>query len=431
MTQKKEISLYMIANYAYVGLNAISNIFVSNLLGPTVLGAISYFNAIDSNLNSFVLGIIRSSVEREIPQLKEEKKKREFGESAFTLNLIFIVLFSILYLIISIFSEQPIMQDCALWLCSLSFVKGLYDFCRIWHKANFNITQVSTIMLISALVTPPTILASSYLFNYNGFWLGRIVIVLISLFIILRWMPRIHLRKPSIKFVKFILVSGGPIILFGLIQTVYQTLDKYILNNKLGLEELGYYSIGAMAFTMMLLLPQSFVGAIFPRFVARKDEDLRSMVSKYSYYLQLMAVFLSTVGIIVLPPLIRLWLPQYLPSIPVLNTFFLGFVAYSSCQLKYIDLIRTKYIKELLAFCIVPFVISLFLFVIFENSSYGICEMALLTSFNFFMLSTGVNIAWCKVNKLGLLESIKVIGLHLLLCLTTYTIINYDTFRLS
>ena len=430
MNQKKEIGLYIIANYAYVGINAISNLFVSKLLGPVVLGVISYFNAIDSNLNSFVLGIIRSSIEREIPQIEEENQKREFGESAFTLNLICICLFSVLYLFIYILSEQSIMQHCALWLCVLSFVKGIYDCCRIWHKANFNITQVSYVMLISALAIPPVVLVLSYFFDYNGFWFGRIVIVLTSLFVILKWMPRIHLGKPSFKLVKYIFVSGGPIILFGLIQTIYQTLDKYILNYMLGFEELGYYSIGAMAFTMMLLLPQSFVGAIFPRFVARKNEDLRLMVSKYSYCIQIISVLFSIAGIIALPPLIKLFLPRYEASIPVLNTFFLGFVAYSSCQLKYVDLIRTNNIKDMLLFCAVPFVMSLFLFIVFVNSSYGICEMALLTSFNFLMLSTGVSLAWCKVNQLGLFRSTQVVGVHLFLCLITYMIINYDIFKL-
>ena len=75
MSNKKEIGFYMIATYIYIGMNAISNIFVSKILGPSVLGAISYFNAIDNNLNSYVLGIIRSSIEREIPQMDEEVMK--------------------------------------------------------------------------------------------------------------------------------------------------------------------------------------------------------------------------------------------------------------------------------------------------------------------------------------------------------------------
>ena len=430
MSNKKEIGFYMIATYIYIGMNAISNIFVSKILGPSVLGAISYFNAIDNNLNSYVLGIIRSSIEREIPQMDEEVMKKKFGETAFTLNLLLISIFSIVYLIISLFAEQPIMKQCALWVCALSYFKGLYDYCRIWHKANFNIIQVSSLMLISALAIPPIVLVLAYYFTYHGFWLGRLIIVLISLVLLVSWMPRIHLRRPNLMFVKYILASGGPIIIFGLIQTVYQTLDKYIINCKDGLEQLGYYSIGAMVFNMMLLLPQSFVGAIFPRFVARKNDNLKSKVDMASTVIQLICVMISCIGIIITPHVIGWFLPKYMESIPVINTFFIGFVAYSSCQLKYVDLIRTHKIKTLLFFCFIPFVITVLLFVYYAFSEYGIREMALLTSLNFFLLSTAVNYAWCKANLLNVVKTIKILSVHSFLSLVTLFLSYHDFIRL-
>lgn len=417
MKNKKEIGMYMIANYAYIGINAISNLFVSQMLGPSILGAISYFNAIDSNLNSFVLGIIRSSMEREIPQIFDDVEKKEFGEKAFTLNLILISIFSLLYLTIGVFSSSTVMYQCAMWVCVLSFIKGLYDCCRIWHKSNFNILEVSYIMLITAFAIPPIVLILSFYYSYNGFWFGRILLVLVSLAVIYKWMPSFKLKKINQSFIRHIIVSGGPIILLGFIQTVYQTFDKYIINYRLGLEELGYYSIGAMAFSMMLLLPQSFVGAIFPRFVARKDEDLKSLVFKYSTIIQLTTVALSIIGLNFLPGIIRWCLPQYEPSIPVLKMFFIGFVAYSSCQMKYVDLIRTKRIKELLSYSTIPFIISIILFCIYAVKTYNIIDMAFLTSINFFMLSTAINIAWCKANRLTIVDTIKNISIHFIFCI--------------
>lgn len=421
---KKEIGMYMIANYVYVGINAISNLFVSKILGPTTLGAISFFNAVDSNFNTFILGIIRSAIEREIPQLDDQDKKREYGEKAFLLTLFGISIFSIVYIIIVFFCEQPIMKQCALWMCVLSFVKGLYDCCRVWHKANFNILQVSYLMLLSAFAIPPIVLVLAYFFDFHGFWFGRIILVIVSLCIIIKWMPKFHLRKFDKPFIKGILYSGGPIIFFGLIQTVYQTIDKFILNSKVGLEQLGYYSIGAMAFSMMLLLPQSFVGAIFPRFVTNKEGNLITTVFDYSVFLQLGSLIVSIGGFYLVPILIESFLPNFEQSIPVINSFFFGFVSYASCQMKYVDLIRVRKIKLLLVYSIIPFIISLGLFFIFIYNNFGIKEMALLTSFNFFMLSTSLNVAWCKTNDLGVCMTLKNILIHIIFCLISLIFIK-------
>lgn len=428
MKNKKEIGLYMIANYMYIGINAISNIFVSKILGPHIQGAISYFNAIDNNLNTFVLGIIRSSVEREIPQIKEQSLKDRYGETAFTLNLFIVFLISAIYLVVYFYIDVTIMKNCALWLAMLNLIKGIYDYCRIWHKANLHISHISYLMIFSSLILPIIVLGFSFYYSYHGFWFGRILIILLSMILLIRWMPYFKLRIPTLGFIKHVVSSGGPIIFFGLIQTIFLSMDKYIINHKNGLEQLGFYSIGAMIFNMMLLLPQSFVGAIYPRFIAKQDENLKKRVERISILVQALCFLISCIGIVITPIFINWILPMYKDSIPIIKTFFFGFVAYSSSQIKYIDLIRIKMVKTLINYSFFSLIFGVIFFVYYIMSSYSIRYMALITSLNFFFLSTAINYAWCKVNNLTSLKCAKILITHIILSFITLFISYYDSF---
>jgi O-antigen/teichoic acid export membrane protein len=397
----KKIAIYAIGNYLYTVMNSIANIFTSRILGPTSTGAINYFNAITTNVDSVIYGTIRSSVEREVPQIEEKENKRIFAENSFSLNFHISIIISIIYFSIGIFSDDNLIKYSAFYVSILNIIKCLSDFYRIWNKSLNRIEAVSWVMIITSLILPILIIFCSTRLGLKGFWIGRIILQLISLFLYYYlYKSLFKIIKIDIKFILSIIKSGGGIVLFSLFVSLFQTIDKFIIKETLGLEQLGYYSIGTMVFTMLMLIPSSIIGAIYPQFVGLGEKYLKPQILKYSLGIEVLSIICCLITAIFTPIFIKFILPQYMRSIPIVYIFFMAFVCYSSVQLKYIDIIRKKKIKLLIQSSSLSLFITLFLFLFSSTYITSLSSIAWISVIGFLLLSLSVNVSWCIIYKI-------------------------------
>lgn len=393
----KNIALYSVANYLYTSINAISNIFVSNILGPANNGIISYYNAISTNINMVVYGTFRSSIEREVPLIESLEKKREYAQQAFSLCLICAFFFSALFIIIGFFSGDSIMEICAYMAGAMSFVACMADFYRIWNKSLNRISMVSYIMIGAALLVPVTSILFSIWFKIIGFWTGRLLmnaLVLISYLFLTHYVFRFV--KPDIYFLKRIFKSGGEIVLFGLFSTGISTMDRFFIKSTIGVEQLGFYAVGAMMMTMLMLIPTSMTGAVFPRFVGMVNENKRKTVERYSLFLEYGCVLISIVMYVTTPILIKFFMPKYVDSVPLARILLVAFVLNASVQLRYIDIIRKKEMKFLIKNASVAFIGSIVIYTFIANTCPNTICFAWGTVACFLLLSLSTNLAWSK-----------------------------------
>ena len=396
----KNIVLYSIANYLHTGINAVANIFVSNILGPVNNGIISYYNAITTNINHVVYGTFRSAVEREVPQMGAYDDKKKYAGQAFAINFVISVSISLIFLIIGLFTVEPVMKYCYFFVAVLSLITCISDFYRVWVKSLNRIPQVSVIMIIVSLLIPVfTVLFSSW-FSLNGFWLGRIILQVISL-ICFCVASREIFRFASIEFsfLKRIFISGGEIILYNMFTTGITTMDRFFVKGALGLEVLGYYAIGAMASSMLMLVPSSITGAIYPKFVGMVKQDLKQQVCVYSIYIDIICIVVSYIVFLVIPSLIRWVMPLYVPSIPIIQLLLVSFVAHASTQLRYIDMIRKKNMRNLIFYSGAAFVLGILGFALISKVFDSIAPFAWGTNICFVFLAIGVNLAWLRMYK--------------------------------
>jgi O-antigen/teichoic acid export membrane protein len=391
------IALYSIANYLHTAINAVSNIFVSNILGPTYNGVISYYNAINTNVDQVVFSTFRSSVERDVPQIEGAEQKFKYAQQAFVLNFISAVLFSLFFVIYGLQTTDHVMSMSAYMMAVFNLVRCYSDFYRVWNKSLNKIPLVSIIMIITSLLIPVFAVLFSYLFSIEGFWIGRILLQAITLFCFLFVSKEFfRLCKPNFSVLKQIFVSGGEIVIFALFVSGIQTMDKYFVKGALGLEALGYYAIGSMVFMMLMLVPSSVTGAVYPRFVGMVHENLKDKIKKYSIYIELLCVLVALIVYIIIPYLIEWFMPKYVNSIGVVRILLIAFVSYASVQLRYIDIIRKKNMKQLITRALVAFVIGLLCFIIVSRTDSNMSVYAWVTSLCFVFLGVGVNLAWGK-----------------------------------
>lgn len=391
----RNILLYSVANYLHTGINAVANIFVSNILGPVNNGIISYYNAITTNINNVVYGTFRSAVEREIPQIEEYEEKKHFAQRSFVISFISALLCSSLFVIFGSFSINPTMRFCSYMVAVLSLVSCLSDFYRIWVKSLNRIPQVSIVMIITSLLIPVFAILFSYWFQLKGFWIGRILLQVVTLGCFVFASKELFKFVPIEKaFLKKIFISGGEIVLFGLFTTGITTMDRFFVKGSLGLEQLGYYAIGAMVFTMLMLVPTSITGAVYPKFVGMVYQDLKEQVKKYSIYIDIMCLVVSYIVYFSIPFIIKWVMPAYLPSIPIIQVLLVAFVVYASTQLRYMDIIRKKKMRTLIFYAGLAFLLGIIVFFLISKFSSSIIPFAWGTNACFIFLSIGVNLAW-------------------------------------
>lgn len=394
----RNILLYSIANYLHTGINAVANIFVSNILGPVNNGIISYYNAITTNVNQVVFGTFRSAVEREVPQIEDYQGKKHFAQQSFAISFICALITSTLFVTFGFISADPTMRFCSYMVAVLSLVSCLSDFYRIWVKSLNRIPEVSIVMIITSLLIPVFAILFSYWFQLKGFWVGRIILQVLTLVCFLFASKELFRFVPIEKnFLKKIFVSGGEIVLFGLFTTGITTMDRFFVKGALGLEQLGYYAIGAMVFTMLMLVPTSITGAVYPKFVGMVNQDLKAQVKQYSIYIDIMCIFVSYIVFFTIPFLIKWVMPGYLPSIPIIQVLLVAFVVYASTQLRYMDIIRKKNMRTLIVYSGISFLIGIIIFGTISRISDNIIPFAWGTNACFLLLSIGVNFAWGRI----------------------------------
>lgn len=357
-----------------------------------------------------VYSTFRSSVERNVPQLQDYSKKEEYAQQACTLNLYATLAFSLMFIVMGIYSGNPLMRTSAYFMSILNITRSMADFYRIWIRSQNKISVVAIIMIITALCIPFFAILFSYLYNLNGFWVGRILITCISLVCFL-YASRGFLKIVPIKFdfLKQILISGGEIVLFALCVSGVQTMDKYFIESSLGLEQLGFYAIGSMVFTMMMLVPSSIIGAIYPKFVGMVNSDLKSLVCNYSVAVELMSYIVSICAFVLMPWVVALAMPKYVPSVPIIRILLVAFVSYASVQLRYIDIVRKKRMKVLIKNAIIAFILSILAFVVSTKVSTNINGFAWCTTVCFILLSGSVNLSWCQIYDLSFLKKTTLV----------------------
>lgn len=396
----KQVASYSIANYFYIAINAVSNIFVSNILGPVNNGVISYFNAINTNIDQVIYSTFRSSVERTVPQLDEYKKKLEYAQQACTLNLYASIFFSLFFIVIGVMAENFLMRVSACMIALLNITRSFADYYRIWIRSQNKISTVAIIMMITALLIPIFTILFSYFFNLYGFWIGRIVITCFSLGCFVYGSNEVLKIVPlKRQFLKKILIDGGEIVVFSFFISGIQTMDKYFIKATIGLEPLGYYAVGTMVFTMLLMVPSSVIGAVYPKFVGIVNKDLNSLVCKYSILIEMACILIALIVYSIMPFLIKCAMPKYILSIPIARILLIAFVSYSSVQLRYIDVIRQKRMPVLIKWTSIAFILSILMFIVTAKLTYNINYFAWCVSACFIVLSAAVNVSWSIVNK--------------------------------
>jgi len=315
-------------------LGAFVIIAITNYLGPANFGLYSYalsFAGIFTVIST--LGI-DSILTREL--IKDPGKKDTFLGTGFGLKIIGAILSFAILLAAVIFTGQDRFTNLLIFIIAAAPIfqsfnvvdfffqsKVLSKYSVIVQSSSFIITSVIKLLLIvfkASLLYFVVFTTAEYIFLAAGF--------------IIMYKSRGE-KITGWKFEKSvaykILKDSWPLILSGVVITIYMKIDQVMIKQMLGDSEVGYYAAAVRLCEAWYFLPMIITTSLFPAIVNAKkiDENLyQSRLQKLYDLLAWAAIFIALPTTFLSNFIIEiLYKPEFLPAAPVLTIYIWAGVA--------------------------------------------------------------------------------------------------------
>ncbi|MGF1460986.1 MAG: flippase [Leptolyngbyaceae cyanobacterium] len=269
-------------------------VFVARYLGPNNFGLFNYAVAFISIFSIIASLGIETITVRELvnhPDERETVLSTVFGLKLIAGMLSFLVLITSSYLIHPGTAEVYLI----IWVLSLTFLLQPFDTVDLWYQSNveakYGVYAKSSAFLITS--------AFKLLFIYLrvpliGFvWLVFLETLIASSGLIIGYI-RSHISVNVKSFCRItatrLLKDGLPLMLSGILITIYMKVDQIMLVKMINEKELGLYSVAVKLTEAWHFIPMAVVPSIFPNLISSKGESISAFYSKLQILYDMMAV---------------------------------------------------------------------------------------------------------------------------------------------
>jgi len=415
--------------------------FGAYLVGPTIWG-VWHTALLIQNYGAFTGLGVGNAMHREIPILRgkgEVEESPKIKDTAFSYNL-FAGILTFAAIFLSTFFLK-VSQELLLSLRFVSiiiFLNSIAGFYNVLFKANnqFNVvSRITIIQGIPSLLTIPLI----FLFSFSGFLVGQVLIALTAVgYSIVNYKEKIHL-KIDMSILKKLIIIGLPITLLGLAGFLFITVDRLLIVNILGFENLGFYSIASTFFTPIMLICTSVNSVMYPRLGEKFGSDrdtrnLRKYIEMPIKEISLFAPIIIGAICVLLSSLVNILLPEYIDGILAAQILIFGFfflaVEGMAGNFFLVTNRQLLYLIILLFSCFVNFIISFAMI----KLGFGISGVALGTSlsyFIFFLIMVVLAMKYCYASRIDIIRLIFSILLRVSIIAAIAFLTNYINFGFS
>jgi O-antigen/teichoic acid export membrane protein len=329
---KKNVSIYVLGNIAVVMIPFLLLPILTRYLSPEEYGNVAIFTTLISLLNPIIGFNVHSGL-----------SKRWFDQDAFKiseylLSCIFILVFSTIIVLIFILCVEN-------WLIQITGINPFWIYCVVVVAFFAFLTQLRLVIwqvqenpklyiinqfILGLLNFSLSIVLTIFLFkNYLGRFVGyTFTTVLFGFISFFSLNKEFKFRfKINPDYIKDALSFGLPLIPHVIGSMLLLTVDRMIVNYKLGATSVGIYMVAVQIALGFNLLNESFNKAFVPKlFAVLKENNLkkRMAIIKMTYY-YFGFLLLVPLFCVVLGPSIILFLagPNYIEAANVLNWLIL------------------------------------------------------------------------------------------------------------
>ncbi len=191
----------------------------------------------------------------------------------------------------------------------------------------------------------------------------------VTLLVFLYRHKRFVLSTVHLDIIKKIIVGSLPYGLLGILGLLYFRIDTILLSYLRGNFETGIYGASYKFLEAIIFIPGAFGAAIFPTLAKLHDENRKEMKKLYYKSLKLMGgmgMILFLAYFLILPEIIRFFLPNYLPAIESIRVLSIAipfiFLATPGVQVLFSS---DKYLKTVILFSVLMLGFNVLLNLIF------------------------------------------------------------------
>lgn len=338
MSQKKEIlkqvgvysSATLVTQIITLTVAILSRLF----LGPAQTGIWAVLQVVITYASLSVLGITEAAT-REIPfYLGKGQRARahEIKNVVFSFALLSSTIVSIGILLYALIYRPRLSHEIFLGLLAVSGVivlQRLSDLLITFLRAYKQFAIASQEMIYSAVFNAIAVIFLSYRYELYGFMIAMLVSFLFN---IAYMMLRFHFDLEWLlegKIIKEGIAYGFPLMILGLLTTIFLSIDKIMIAHFLGFEALGLYGIAILGADYLAKFPLSVGTVLLPNFhgkygAAQNKYEFRSYLKKVSnafcYSMPLLIGFIWFFS----PWVIHHILPEFKECLPALKMLILS-----------------------------------------------------------------------------------------------------------
>jgi O-antigen/teichoic acid export membrane protein len=260
--------------------------------------------------------------------IRDYQQKEDFKERIHTGSLIreFLAFLSLLIaLIASLIFESPDFRKVFIILSFFLFLSNLRDYIISFFQAVQKMEKQFLIVFIESSLT--LILGIIFILKFKdilSFALAYFLGMFLSLLYALKLGKNFLIfLKPKIDygFIKYYLVNGLPLVLFGMLGFIFFNTDQIILGKLKGVETVGYYSIATKIILILVTFPSLFLASLFPQLALSFNdrERLKKIFKKSIPFILLISSSIFVLIFIFADFIPLLFGEKYIPSIKPLK----------------------------------------------------------------------------------------------------------------
>jgi O-antigen/teichoic acid export membrane protein len=338
MSRKAEIigdaSIYTTASILTQAITLITGILSRKYLGPVQMGVWSLLQIIIVYGAYSSLGVTEA-ISREIPYHRgkgDEAKAEEIKNIIFSFSMFTSLLVAVGCIAYAFLNQEQLGREVfigLLFVAGIILLQRLNNLYIAFLRGYKYFRIAATQMIYSSIVNGVLVAVLTYQFEVYGFMTAMCLSLIFNILYIHAHHP-FHFRWAfTLKGIWGLIQFGFPLIIIGLLATLFVTIDKIMIAKILGVRELGIYSVALMAYLFLHTLPNSIGVVLIPNFHQKfgeteKPEGLRQyLVMSSKVFADLMPILIAS-GLFLFPYITLKILPEFTESIEPLKFILPG-----------------------------------------------------------------------------------------------------------
>jgi O-antigen/teichoic acid export membrane protein len=258
---------------------------------------------------------------------------------------------------------------------------------RLMTAGKKDFSTFSRLQVIKTIITFCLIVPLAYFFNVGGLMAGTLLTSIIMAVIWWKITDFRYQKRATKTALKELFEIGFPILLSALGGLLIETVDRLLILNWLGTEQLGFYGVTVLGGSFMYGFLAQAGSTMFPHIIeelSRNEDDFQSLhkyLIKPTFIFASASVLIILALVFVIPVIVTYWVPKYLPGLPAFYFFIPGYfflsIILSAGNIMQAILVAKKRLRLLVYFQLGAVIVEVLVGILLLINGFGIAGVAL------------------------------------------------------